>query len=152
MIIGKESEYTYGQIRNILQEKKIADCCRLEEYKSDIATWYEAIDILIAPSENEAFGRNIIEGIERGAIIVAAKSGGHAEIIDSDSIGRLVDVGDINGYLKSIESVLADYSEIEKAAEVGRSMIVERYDTKKICSQIVSEYRSLATSPIRHLN
>ena len=149
VIIGKEGEYTYDQVKAILRDNQVAEYCRLEEYKSEIDIWYEAIDILIAPSVNEAFGRNIIEGIERGAAIVAANSGGHTEIIDDESIGELVDVGDITGYLKAVHFLLSNVSKMERKADDVRTTIVERYNTKRICSQIVNEYKSLATSLTR---
>jgi len=136
-------------VKAILRDNQVAEYCRLEEYKSEIDIWYEAIDILIAPSVNEAFGRNIIEGIERGAAIVAANSGGHTEIIDDESIGELVDVGDITGYLKAVHFLLSNVSKMERKADDVRTTIVERYNTKRICSQIVNEYKSLATSLTR---
>ena len=105
-MVGKQGDYTCLDLRRLLDDKSLSDRCRIVPFQLDIAKWYEAIDILVAPSENEAFGRNIVEAMERETIVVAANSGGHKELVVHGKTGYLVKLGDILGYVETIKNIV----------------------------------------------
>ena len=43
---------------------------------------FAALDIVIMPTTNEAFGRTLIEAMSQSTAIIASNSGGHLEIIE----------------------------------------------------------------------
>ena len=59
----------------------------------DVRPWYRSADILLFPSENEAFGRVLIEAMACGVPVVAARSGGVSEIVRHEQDGFLVTPG-----------------------------------------------------------
>jgi glycosyltransferase involved in cell wall biosynthesis len=58
-------------------------------YRSDLSEWLQAVDILAAPAINEGYGRALVEAMLSGAVVIAANSGGHCEIITNEKNGLL---------------------------------------------------------------
>ena len=58
-------------------------------FRDDISDLMAISDILLAPAENEGFGRSIIEAMISKVPVVAADSGGHVEIIKNNINGLL---------------------------------------------------------------
>lgn len=60
--------------------------------------YYDRIDILLMPSRSEGFGLTAIEGMARGCVVVAARTGGMPEVVRDGEIGLLHEpeqVGDL---------------------------------------------------------
>lgn len=53
--------------------------------QSELAEWYDKIDILLMPSRSEGFGLTALEGMARGCVPVVADIGGLPEVVTADS-------------------------------------------------------------------
>lgn len=51
--------------------------------------YYDRIDILLMPSRSEGFGLTAIEGMARGCVVVAARTGGLPEVVRDGKVGLL---------------------------------------------------------------
>ncbi len=51
--------------------------------------YYDRIDILLMPSRSEGFGLTAIEGMARGCVVVAARTGGLPEVVRDGEVGLL---------------------------------------------------------------
>lgn len=54
-----------------------------------LVSYYDRIDILLMPSRSEGFGLTAIEGMARGCVVVAARTGGLPEVIRDGEVGLL---------------------------------------------------------------
>lgn len=63
-------------------------------------------DIVIAPAQDEGFGRILPEAALRGFDVVASRSGGHVELAEALPTIRLFDLGDARDLVRQIEHVL----------------------------------------------
>lgn len=54
-----------------------------------LSSYYDRIDILLMPSRSEGFGLTAIEGMARGCVVVAARTGGLPEVVRDGEIGLL---------------------------------------------------------------
>ena len=54
-----------------------------------LVSYYDRIDILLMPSRSEGFGLTAIEGMARGCVVVAARTGGLPEVVRDGEIGLL---------------------------------------------------------------
>lgn len=54
-----------------------------------LVSYYDRIDILLMPSRSEGFGLTAIEGMARGCIVVAARTGGLPEVVRDGEVGLL---------------------------------------------------------------
>lgn len=54
-----------------------------------LSSYYDRIDILLMPSRSEGFGLTAIEGMARGCVVVAARTGGLPEVVRDGEMGLL---------------------------------------------------------------
>ena len=54
-----------------------------------LVSYYDRIDILLMPSRSEGFGLTAIEGMARGCVVVAARTGGLPEVVRDGEMGLL---------------------------------------------------------------
>jgi|GEM_PF-4961269 len=75
---------------------------------------YES-DCCIIPSDHETFGLPAIEALAAGKPVVATKCGGPESVITDSSLGRLVEVGDKNGFADAMQDVVINYDSFDSA-------------------------------------
>jgi glycosyltransferase involved in cell wall biosynthesis len=76
----------------------------------DVRPWYGASLLLVLASENEPFGRVIVEAMATGVVVIASQSGGIPEIVRSGKDGLLVSPGDVRQMADAMSSVLKNES------------------------------------------
>ena len=93
-----------------LQEKtkKSKFCSRIHwvGHKHDVRPWYKAADLLVLTSENEAFGRVLIEAMAMGVAVIASRVGGIPEIITDGTNGILINNCDAVDTAENINKLL----------------------------------------------
>ena len=84
-----------GSLRKQMEEQ--VHKARLEETvefagrqpQEKLSSYYDRIDILLMPSRSEGFGLTAIEGMARGCVVVAARTGGLPEVVRDGEMGLL---------------------------------------------------------------
>lgn len=76
--------------------------------QKDLQECYDQIDVLLIPSRSEGFGLTAIEGMARGCIIVAARTGGLREIVTDGQTGLLHESESIEGIVRCVTKILED--------------------------------------------
>jgi glycosyltransferase involved in cell wall biosynthesis len=74
----------------------------------DVRPWYRAACVLVMASENEAFGRVLVEAMACGVPVVALRSGGVPEIVRDGQDGFLVTTGDVAGIADAALEIIKD--------------------------------------------
>ena len=72
----------------------------------DVRPWYRAADVMLLPSENEPFGRVLVEAMAVGVPIVATSGGGVPEIVRHGKDGLLVDPASATKIAEAVISIL----------------------------------------------
>lgn len=101
-----------------------------------------SLDLLVLPSQTEAFGRVLLEAMQAEVPVVATNVGGVPELVQHEYNGLLVDYGDEEGFQKAIERVMTDGNFRSKLIENGLKT-VERYSIEKYISEIESIYETI---------
>ncbi|MDB9823135.1 glycosyltransferase family 4 protein [Deltaproteobacteria bacterium] len=73
---------------------------------ADVRPWYRSVDIFLFPSENEAFGRVLVEAMACGVPVIATRSGGVPEIVRHGKDGFLVTPGDVDEMADAVSEIL----------------------------------------------
>lgn len=98
-------------------------------------------DLLILPSQTEAFGRVLLEAMQVGTPIVATEVGGIPEVITNEYNGLLVEYGDEDAMLNAINRLLNDEELRYKLIANGYKIVRERFDIERYSEEIESIYR-----------
>ena len=82
----------------------------------DVRPWYRSANLLILVSENEPFGRVLVEAMACGVPVVATRTGGIPEIVRDGQDGLLVAPGRVEEIAETMLKLLNDDALREKTA------------------------------------
>ena len=77
-------------------------------YTEPIDPVYQALEVVVVPSRREAFGRVALEAMQAGVPVVAARTGGLAELIQDEKNGLLFEPDDPSGLAQCIIRLAGD--------------------------------------------
>jgi L-malate glycosyltransferase len=101
-------------------------------------------DVLLMPSELEAFGLAALEAMACGVVPVATRVGGVPELITDGVDGFLEAVGDIEGQARRVASLLTGEDLRLRMAEAARKTAKARFCSSLVIPQYEELYREVA--------
>ncbi len=99
-----------------------------------LARAYASAWASVLPSVDDAFGLVLLESLAAGTPVVASRSGGPAEIVNDDSLGRLFEPDDEDDLVRAMEEALELGSRgscaacSRRAAEFDWATVADRYE------------------------
>ena len=90
------------------RESSFSDRIHWVGYVEDVRPWYRAAHMMVLTSENESFGRVIVEAMACGVPVIATRSGGIPEIIRHQQDGLLVTPGNVKELQAAFSILLRD--------------------------------------------
>jgi glycosyltransferase EpsD len=111
-----------GSLRSLLQamvdELGLAGCVRFVGYQGAVEDWIRAADAVVLASPAEPFGLVLLEAMSRGVPVVAADSGGPAEILHGGA-GVVFSPGDGRELAQKLVDLSRDPERRERIAQAG---------------------------------
>jgi glycosyltransferase involved in cell wall biosynthesis len=108
VVIGADIAGMRGSLRDFAVSSGLGSCTFFFDFQEPIEPWLAAFDILAAPAVDEGLGRTLVEAMLAETAIVAANSGGHAEVIEHRQTGLLVAPDDSRALAEAIASLVDD--------------------------------------------
>jgi N-acetyl-alpha-D-glucosaminyl L-malate synthase BshA len=99
-----------------------------------------AADLLLLPSEEEAFGLAALEALSCGVPVVGTAVGGMPEVIPAGKAGFLLPVGDVEGMASAALELLGRPTRLAEFRETARGHAVSHFDTDLIVPQYEAYY------------
>lgn len=100
----------------------------LAGHRTDVMCVLDAADVLLHPSEHDAFPTTLLEAMAAGVPVVATRVGGIPEIVVAGSTGLLVEPPPDAGRLAAALAPLLDDPALRQAlGRAGRARYVERF-------------------------
>ena len=103
-----------------------------------LAETYAAADIMIWPAINEAYGMALLEAQAAGCPVVAGRTGGVSEIVEHETSGLLVPVGDATAIETAIRQLL-DNPEHRARLSLGATKSIQDYHTMHHASCVLDD-------------
>ena len=128
--VDSEDPEWADELRRLSAKSKFGDRIHWVGNVSDIRPWYKLADVLLLPSENEPFGRVIVEAMAHGIPIVATNGGGVPELIREGEEGGLVDMGNTKEMAAKLMLLLHDAEQREKISIAAKKR-AESFSLKK---------------------
>jgi glycosyltransferase involved in cell wall biosynthesis len=128
----------------LAQELGLADRTHLLGEVADVPGVLAALDVLLVPSWEEAFGRVVVEGMAMGIPVIATNNGGPPEIIRDGTTGFLLAPRAPDAWGPLLGALLRDPA---RRAEIGRAAhdAAQVFDPAHHARAILSVYRDLAS-------
>lgn len=109
---------------------------------TEVPKYHNMIDIFVNVSSYESFGVSVLESMACGKAVIVTNTGGLAEIIENESEGVKIEVGDVKGLVKQILR-LADPVIRKQMGIQARQKVERRYDWKENIKEMIAVYNSL---------
>ena len=103
---GYDKEGLLKHLKKKINEKKLNNYIKFFNFKYPIEPWILNMNIILASSLSDGFGRTIIEAMFLKKPVIASKAGGHLELIKNNINGILVKKDDSNEYFLAIVKLL----------------------------------------------
>jgi glycosyltransferase involved in cell wall biosynthesis len=122
---------------------------RLIGEREDVPAVLRAVDVLLAPSWEEPFGRSVVEAMAMGVPVVATDRGGPAEVVRDGRDGRLVPPRDPRAWSRAVGELLCDPALRAAMGASARARALARFGVAAHVAGVVHAYeRALGGAPV----
>ncbi|WP_413851070.1 glycosyltransferase family 4 protein [Albidovulum sp.] len=108
----------------------------------EVADWYRALDLYVAPQRWEGFGLTPLEAMACGVPVVATRVGAFEEIV-TESTGTLVPPGDIPALAAAVTPFLDDAERRRAAGAAALERVRTEFRIEDEAAALVAVYRRL---------
>ncbi|GFE65771.1 glycosyltransferase family 4 protein [Litoreibacter roseus] len=112
----------------------------------EMAKWYQALDIYVAPQRWEGFGLTPLEAMSCGVPAIATRVGAFEELIKAGETGDLVYPGDPDQMATKLKAALDAPEALADWSEAARAHVVAEFPLQKEAEKLVEIYRALLSS------
>lgn len=114
---------------------------------SDIALWYRALDLYVAPQRWEGFGVTPLEAMASGVPVVATTVGAFEELVVEGQTGTMIPPGDVGEMAAAVEAFMQlDEAARAAAAAASRRHVVETHSIEVEAQRINAVYDEIWAS------
>lgn len=140
VFFGADRHGVREQIVKAANRHGVSDLARFMGHRSPIEPWMAACDAVLLPGVDEPLGRVLIEAMLSGTVVVAANSGGNAEILRDQVTGFLVEPDDLQGFAKAILTLRNSPDLRRNVIEQARKSAADRFSVDTHVQAIVGIY------------
>jgi mannosyltransferase len=112
----------------------------------EMAQWYQALDLFIAPQRWEGFGLTPLEAMACGVPVIASDAGAFSELVSSGMTGVIVPPNDAGGITRAAREILGDPPRRDLWAAAARAHVIDKFRIEDEAAAINRVYRSLLTA------
>jgi glycosyltransferase involved in cell wall biosynthesis len=128
----------------LARELGVADRIRFLGKQDQVEQLLPQCDVLLLPSEHEAFGLAALEAMACGVVPVAAQTGGIGELITHGEDGFLEPVGDVEAHASRVRELVAHHNRRRTMAARALETARSRFSTDLIIPQYEAYYKEVA--------
>jgi len=143
IIVGTGDDKYVGFLKSLVFKLKAQKIITFVGFNSESHRIISSFDLMVAPSSQEPFGRTLVESMIQKTAVLAARGGGHSEIIDNGVTGRLYDHGNIESFMNQCDLYFNDEKSKCKIINTANTMAILKYSSDKHAQNIMQIYRSL---------
>jgi len=117
-----------------------------EVTNSEVARFYQELDVVVVPSLEESFGVTAVEGSACGRPIIASRVGGLPEVVLDGQTGIMVKSQNVDSLVAAMEYMLENPQERVRMGLAGREFVLKHYDFQDNVTQMEQVYKTLIKS------
>ena len=132
-----------GPVERLAHELGVKPRVRFMGKQDHVERLLPQTDVLLLPSEHEAFGLAALEAMACGVVPVATRTGGVGELIAHGQDGYLEAVGDVDAMAARVRELFADPVRRGAMAAAARRTAQARFSTELIIPSYEDYYREV---------
>ena len=143
MIAGTGDNEYIKKLEAIIDSEKLGNHITMTGFVDNPSLILSSLDLFVASSHNEPFGRVLIESMLQKTLVLASNSGGHIEIVSHGVNGFWYTVSSVKSMSNMILKIISDKNKNEKIINTAYNFSVANYSTVTHTDTVVSIYKSL---------
>lgn len=108
-----------------------------------VADWYRALDLFVAPQRFEGFGLTPLEAMACGVPVVATRVGAFGEMVADGETGTLISPNDVAAMIDAMSRTLSNSAVLKMWGQAAAQHVQRNFPIEKEASQILSVYEEL---------
>lgn len=120
---------------------RLDDNVSLPGQRGDMPDFYASIDLLVSASRKEGLPMALLEGMSSGLPVVATAVGQVRQVIDSDSVGRIVPPEDPAALAGAIKELLRDASLRQRVGAAAQNRIAAEFSADRMTADYLRVYQ-----------
>ena len=145
IVIGTGAEEYVNKLKKYAYNLDISDYIIFTGFISDPNKLITSLDLLVAPSLIDAFGRSIVEAMLQKTPVLAAKSGGHVSIIN-DGINGMFYNPAIEDDFFDILSIIVNGRNMNTLSDEAYQFARDNFSSEQHLSNMLTIYNHLLKS------
>jgi glycosyltransferase involved in cell wall biosynthesis len=110
---------------------------------SEIAEFYQNLDVVVVPSRQESFGVTAVEGSACARPIIASRVGGLPEVVIDGETGIMVEPENVEKLVEAMKFMIDHSEERVRMGQAGREFVLRNYAWEENVSQMEALYRTV---------
>ena len=143
LIIGKGSREYMEYLKKVTRELNLVDNISFLGFVDNPSKLISGLDVLIASSGVDAFGRTIVESMLQSTPVLAANKGGHLEILEDGKDGLFYEMNCKSSLIEKIAKLVDDSSLRDRLVINAYKKSSSTYTKKNLLTNILNIYKSL---------
>jgi len=135
--------YTW-ELERLIASLGLGDQVAFLGERQDVPEILRAVDVLLAPSWEEPFGRMVVEAMAMEVAVAAADEGGPVETVRDGVDGLLLAPRSPEAWVEPVASLLESPGRRQAMGRNGRVRVKDRFSTAVHAGKLVALYRDLA--------
>ncbi|MEL6952900.1 MAG: glycosyltransferase family 4 protein [Pseudomonadota bacterium] len=108
-----------------------------------IAPYYQALDLFIAPQRWEGFGLTPLEAMACGVPVIATRVGAFDELVRDGETGALIPADDLSSMIAATRALLDDLPSREAMGQAARAHIARDFSLEREAEALIAIYREM---------
>ncbi len=151
VVMGGVTEGHGGFLEDLKAEVDVAGLAPRILFLPEVPVWemarfYQALDLYVAPQRWEGFGLTPLEAMACGVPVIATRVGAFEELIAAGETGELVPRDDIAAMETALIALLADREKLAAMAGTARAHVEAGFRIETEAARINAVYAALLTS------
>ncbi|MDF1621762.1 glycosyltransferase family 4 protein [Pseudothioclava nitratireducens] len=109
----------------------------------DMPSWYQCLDVYVAPQRWEGFGLTPLEAMACAVPVVATRVGAFEELVLDGVTGALIAPSDSTAMAQKLRSLLDDPYALQKASAAARAHVMAEFQIQKEAAALINVYRQM---------
>lgn len=109
----------------------------------EVASWYQTLDLFVAPQRWEGFGLTPLEAMASGVPVIAARVGAFDELVVDGETGRLVPRDDAAALLDALDDALSDEDRLRRWSAAARRHVEANFTLEAEADRLNGIYREM---------
>ncbi|MFA5631080.1 MAG: TIGR03088 family PEP-CTERM/XrtA system glycosyltransferase [Porticoccaceae bacterium] len=127
----------------------LSDCVWLCGDRDDVPELLRCMDVFVLSSLAEGISNTVLEAMASGLPVIATRTGGNPELVEQGVSGLLVEVGDVDGLARAIESLVTDPARCRSLGRAARCRVERDFDWQRTVARYLDVYDGILRDAVR---